>query len=160
MSNLVKLITESGTTEKLDKLETKISAVNPHIYWFDPDIAAYIGKAKEQETLKPCSNITIDDLENIYFKELILFGKTAGMTIIKDTKPDSYRYFYWQEQGGGIQCEKKTDTACIRDLKDQYGIHNSELQGKVELSEYFADNQRIAWTMTFVNNTNGTGDKS
>lgn len=140
------LNTASGTVADLTILNAQIKAINAHLYWFEPDIAACIGKTLPLKTLKKCNN---HDWQNEPFRELMLFGNTAGMTLLKQNDGE-YRYFYWQEDSGGnlgsiIKQDCKT---YLRDFS-QFDLNGKydNLSETLQITEYLHQNQRIAWTI-------------
>jgi|GEM_PF-4399512 len=152
MNKEVTLKTESGTVADLTTLDEQIEAIDAQLYWFEPDIAACIGKTLPLETLKKYHS---DNWQKEPFKELMLFGNTAGMTLLKQDD-GKYRYFYWQEDSNGnlgsiIKQDCKT---YLRDFS-QFGLDEeneekkkySELSKKLKITEYLHQNQRIAWTI-------------
>ncbi len=145
----IKLKTESGTVEKLKELDDKINTIKPQYYWFEPDIADCIGKTLPLKTLKKCNN---HDWQKEPFRELMLFGTTAGMTLIKQND-GKYHYFHWQEDDTGntsnnLNCTKQTRDAYLRDFS-QFDLNGKydNLSETLQITEYLHQNQRIAWTI-------------
>jgi len=146
MNKEVTLKTETDTISDLATLNGKIKAIDAHLYWFEPDIAACIGKTLPLKTLKKCNN---NDWQKEAFSELMLFGNAAGMTLLKQDD-GKYRYFYWQEDSGGnlgsiIKQDCKT---YLRDFS-QFDLNGKydNLSKTLQITEYLHQNQRIAWTI-------------
>ncbi len=151
----VTLKTGSGKVDEISELIQQITDIKPQYYWFEPDIAACIGKTLPLETLKQYHP---DNWQKEPFRELMLFGNTAGMTLLKQDN-GKYRYFYWQEDDTGntsnnLNCIKQTRDAYLRDFS-QFDLDEeneekkkySELSKKLKITEYLHQNQRIAWTI-------------
>jgi len=143
----VTLKTGSGKVDEISELTQKITDIKPQYYWFEPDIAACIGKTLPLETLKKCNN---HDWQKEPFSELMLFGTTAGMTLLKQHN-SKYRYFYWQEDSGGnLSSIIKQDckTYYLRDFS-QFDLNGKydNLSETLQITEYLHQNQRIAWTI-------------
>jgi len=148
----VTLKTGSGKVDEISELIQQITDIKPQLYWFEPDIAACIGKTLPLETLKQYHP---DNWQKEAFSELMLFGNTAGMTLLKQDD-GTYRYFYWQEDSNG-NLGSITKQDCKTYLRDfsQFDLDEeneekkkySELSKKLKITEYLHQNQRIAWTI-------------